>query len=304
MKDYVTLDRELIELLRKSFTFKDLETIGQDILGKYSTHDLEGISHTVSISPANAAKRLVSECRKHKKLDFLIVTLVQLDGNYLNDRIVKVANLENLLYHIAQSGSFYDYKRRKFIDIGKDKKLLVNWGALRDGKEYTLTVASVDIAGNSKLVEKYGSSVMEKAYNMLWDYIRQKLAPYDGRIWSWQGDGGLLAFPESQDPNLSVASCIEMILALPIYNLRPDNPIESDIVLRIALDRGPIKFFQDTGRIVSQSINYAAHLEKHGTSPGGISISDEIYNKLTPRLKKTFPSKKKFEERTAYSMSL
>ena len=301
MNEYETIDRELIEILRKSFTFNDIEIIGNDLFGKYSTHELEGISNTLSISPAAASKRLIAECRKRKKFETLIITLIQLEGNYLNDRIVKIFKLENLLYHIAQSGSFYDYKRGKFIDIKDDKTLLPNWGALRDGREYDLTVASIDIAGNSKLVEKHGSAIMEKSYNLLWKYIRKKLEPYDGRIWSWQGDGGLLAFPFSQDVNLSVASCLEIMLALPIYNLHPSNPIESNIVLRIALDHGPIKFATDTGRIVSQSINYAAHLEKHGTSPWGISVSDEVYEQLSGSMRKIFPKKRKFEERIAYS---
>ena len=304
IQEYETLSRELAEMIGKSFTFKDIEAIGQDIFGKYSTHKLEGLQSAISISTPNAAKRLVTECRAVHKTEMLLTTLLQLEGNYLNGKRVKLFNIENLLYHIAQSGAVYDYKRRKFMSVDKEKSLLLNWGSLRDGTTYNLTVASVDIAGNSKMVVKYGTKIMEKAYQKLWGFLRQKLAFYDGRIWSWQGDGGLFAFPHKQDINISVVCCMEILCALPVHNLLPDNPITQDIVLRIALDHGKIKFFADTGRIVSETINYAAHLEKNGTEAGGISASNTIYEQLTPRIKKKFTKKHTFEGRKAYSAIL
>jgi len=302
MRRYETIERELVEMLSKSFTFNDLEALGKDIFGrKYDTHKLEGLTQRVSISPTTAAKRMVSECAENNKLETLALMLIQLDGNYLNDKIVRVFNLESFLYHQAQAGFIYNYKSRKFIQMSEDRSLMANWGSLKDGKEYTLTVASVDIAGNSKLVEKYGAPLMESVYNRLWEHIRDVLRTYDGRVWSWQGDGGLLAFPRDQDSNLSVLCCMNILLSMPVFNLRPENPIKQDIVLRIALDKGLIKFFSDTGRIVSKVINYAAHLEKLHTKSWGISVSDAIHKELSTQLKRVFADKEKFEDRFAYS---
>jgi len=86
-----------------------------------------------------------------------------------------------------------------------------------------------------------------------------------------------------------------------VFNLRPENPIKKDIVLRIALDKGSIKFFSDTGRIVSKVINYAAHLEKLHTKSWGISVSDAIHKELSTQMKRVFAAKEKFEDRFAYS---
>lgn len=302
MEQYETLTRELSEMLSKSFTYKDLDELGKDIFGrKYDTHKLEGLSEVVSISPTNAAKRLVSECAENGRLEKLIVTLVQLDGNYLNDKIVSVRSLDNLLYHQAQHGMVYDEKRRKFIEVTKDRTLMPNWGVLRDNKQYELTVGSVDIVKNSILVKKYGSTVMERVYKQLLEFFRSTMAAQNGRVWSWQGDGGIVAFPSKQDSNLSVSCCISILIMLPLFNMRPDNPITSDIALRIGLDHGEVRFSNDTGSIVSETINYAAHLEKSGTETNGISISDSIYASLTPKMKKIFSAKKKFEGRYAYS---
>ena len=73
------------------------------------------------------------------------------------------------------------------------------------------------------------------------------------------------------------------------------------ICLRIALDFGPLKYADDTGRIVSDVINYAAHLEKSGTPPGALSVSDSIYSRLPKSLKDLFTEKQTFEGRSAYS---
>ena len=302
MQEYETFERELIEILSKSFIVKDLEALGKDVLGnKYDTHKLEGLNPTVSISISNTAKRLIFECKQNKRLETLVSTLIQLDGNYFNARVVKIFNLDNLLYQQVQSGFVYDYEKRKFVKMSKEKSMMVNWGILRDGAKCNLTVASVDIAGNSKLVKKYGSKVMEVIYNKLWKHMHEILSPYNGRVWSWQGDGGLLAFPPKHDPNLAVLCCMNILLSLPVFNLHPDLPIAEGIVLRIALDRGSIKFFKDTGRIVSETINYAAHLEKLHTPPWGIAISDTIYKDITPKMRSIFGDKEKFEGRNAYS---
>ena len=83
--------------------------------------------------------------------------------------------------------------------------------------------------------------------------------------------------------------------------MQPDKPIKEEICLRIALDFGPLKFFSDTGKIVSEVINYAAHLEKKGTKPSRLSISDEVHARLSPAMRKLFAEEMSFEGRTARS---
>jgi class 3 adenylate cyclase len=298
----IAMQRELTELIGKSLTFTDIETIGGDIFKSYSTHRLENVSDSISISPLNAAKRLVSECESKNKLKDLFSVVIRLDGNMLNGRIVELSGLENLLYHLSKTGLYFDFDRHKLVSFDQEKELLINWGSLKDGKEYPIVVASVDICENSKLVKKNKPKVMEKVYYELWEYLQNKLHLYDGRIWSWAGDGGILAFRERDNVSECANCCLEILLSLPAFNLMPAKPIGDDIVLRIGMDCGKIKFYKDTGRIVSDVINYAAHLEKQGTEPNGLSVSDMIYRGLSPSLKKIFKTKHEFEGRTAYSL--
>ncbi|MFI5369039.1 MAG: adenylate/guanylate cyclase domain-containing protein [Spirochaetia bacterium] len=298
-----TLIKDLTELLGKSLNFKDIEAIGGYLFKSraYDLHALAGVDAKVSISPLNAAKILVEETERKGKLKELFVFVIELDGSTLNGRAVELQGLENLLFRLTRSGQYYDFSNRKFVDVD-DHRSLVSWGALRDGREYELTIASIDICQNSELVKKYKPHVMEQVYYRLWEYLKVKLDAWEGRIWSWAGDGGILAFRGEESVPRAVSCCLEILAGLAVFNMQPDKPIKDEICLRIALDFGPLKFFSETGKIVSEVINYAAHLEKKGTKPSKLSISDEVHARLSPAMRKVFAEEMSFEGRTARSM--
>jgi class 3 adenylate cyclase len=198
---------------------------------------------------------------------------------------------------------FYDYQKRKIVNVKEDKSSLLNWGALRNGKEYDTVIASVDICQNSELVRKHKPGMMEKVYYRLWSFLKHKLDLYEGRIWSWAGDGGLFAFRGEKSIPDGVSCALEILYGLPVFNIQPYKPIKDEIALRIGMDFGGVKFFEDTGRIVSDVINYAAHLEKQATKPSSLSISNDIYTKLPPSMKAVFTEKQEFEGKTAWSTS-
>jgi class 3 adenylate cyclase len=297
-----TLIKDLIELLGKSLNFKDIEAIGGYMFKNraYDLHDAAGVDGKLSISPLNAAKILVDEAERKGRLKDLFVFAIDLDGSMLNGRIVTLQGLENMLYRLSRSGQYYDFSRRKFVDVD-DHRGLVNWGALRDGREYLVAIASIDICQNSELVKKYKTKVMEKVYYRLWEFLKAKLDTWEGRIWSWAGDGGILAFRGEESIPRAVSCCLEILASLSVFNMQPDKPIKDEIHLRIGLDFGPLKFFSDTGKIVSEVINYAAHLEKKATKPSNLSVSDAVHNRLSPAMRKVFAEELSFEGRTARS---
>ncbi|MBN2038805.1 MAG: adenylate/guanylate cyclase domain-containing protein [Spirochaetes bacterium] len=299
----ITLTKELIELIAKSFTFTDIEAIGKYIFKKYSTHTLEDINESISISPLNASKRLVYECEQHNHLNVLFAFIIELDNTSLNGKTVKIKGLENLLYKLANSGIFYDFSRRKLRFYNQEKKVLKNWGSLKEGREYEITIASVDVCDNSSLVKKHKTSVMEKVYFQLWEFIRKRLEIYDGRIWMWAGDGGILAFQNKAGYSVSVACCLDILMSLPVFNLYPNKIISDQISLRIGMDAGLIKYSDDTGMIISDVINYASRLEKKATCANGLSISEDLYKNITSEMKKNFIKGEKFDGKVAYTLS-
>jgi class 3 adenylate cyclase len=297
------LRKDLIEMMGKSLTFNDIEAIGGYLFNdlSYRTHSEAGVDKKVSISPLNAAKTLVAKCESKKILKDLFAFVFELDGAPLNGRNVELEGLDNILYQLSQSGVYYDFASRKFVEYNREKASLPNWGVLRNGKEYEIAVASADICDNSELVRRYKPRVMEQVYFRLWEFIRRKLAVYGGRMWSWAGDGGLFAFRGAGSVPDAVSCCLEILYALPVFNMRADKPIKDQVSLRIGMDFGLMKYFEDTGKIVSDVINYAAHLEKKGTSPMCVSVSDRVYAKMHESQRMLFKKQKDFEGRPAYS---
>ena len=297
-----TLLKDLIEMYGKSLTFGDIEAVGGYLFKEraYSIHAAAGLDLKRSVSPLNAAKILVEDSEKRKKLADLFAFTFELDGSLLNSKQMKLDGMENILYRLSRTGQYYDFAKRKFIGVDDAAKLL-NWGALRDGREYPFVIGSIDICGNSELVKKYKTRVMEKVYYRLWDFLRTKLDHWEGRIWMWAGDGGILAFRGDRGASDAVSCCLEILAPLPVFNMQPDKIIKDEIHVRIGLDFGMVKFFTDTGRIVSDVINYAAHLEKKGTKPRAMSVSDAVLERLSAPMQQVFPHKQKFEGRLAYS---
>ena len=139
-----SLLKDLIEMYGKCLSYKDIEAIGSYLFKDrgYDLHAVAGTEAKMSISALNAAKVLVEDVEKKNRLKDLFAFTIELDGTTLNAKIVKLEGLENLLYRLSRTGQYYDFTKRKFVDT-EDHHKLVNWGALRDGREYAFSIASV-----------------------------------------------------------------------------------------------------------------------------------------------------------------
>lgn len=299
----ITLIKELSEIIGKSLKFIDIEGIGKYFFKDYSSHKINKTPETHTISNLLAAKTIVNYCLEKGKLEDLIKFIIELDGNLLNGKTINITGLENFLYALSRSGYYYDFKTRKFVNIKNDNKNMCNWGSLISGKEYMMIIASLDICSSSQLVKKYKSNIIEKVYFLLWEYVNKKIDKYDGRIWSWAGDGGIIAFRTEFGINAAVCCLLEILFSLPVFNGWESKPISDEISLRIGANLGFIKFQEDTGRIISDVINFASHLEKKATQVNNLTITDEIYNNITSNLKKIFKLSNKFEDKIIYNFN-
>jgi len=219
------------------------------------------------------------------------------DDGVVHGRPVQVEGLEEFLGKLVRTGIHYDFKTRRLVSARRDPQDLPNWGCLKDGREYDITLISLDIVGNSAKVRKLGTRRMEKLYFTLWSFLKEKLASVDGRIWSWAGDGGIIAFALRDHQARAVRFAIELQSTVPVFNLSASGSPTADIALRLGIDSGRVKFCIETGTIVSDVINYAAHLEKSSTLPGTVAISRAVYDALPPRVASIFRFGGIFEEK-------
>lgn len=297
----LSLLNETTEILATNFKADEIEELGKIIFKHYNGHKAAGVKNHITMSPGKCAYTLVQFINDNKKTFQLIKLLIEMDDSSLNGRSKTIEGLEAYLNKLARSSIYYDFRKRKLHHSKKDAHEMINWGILKEGKIYGITVMSLDIVGNSRLVKKYGAITMEKVYFRLRSFIEQKVLDYEGRIWNFAGDGGLIAFTFKKHITRAVLCALDIKATLPIFNISPDISINDDIVLRLALDTGKIKFSYDTGHIVSDVINYAAHLEKSGTLPGEISISENVKKELSTKVSKVFSDMGLFENIAYYS---
>jgi class 3 adenylate cyclase len=289
------LRNDLREVIAGSFTSDDVDELGRLLFRSYSSHEKAGADNHITISRPRAAGLLVEEAEARSKLPDLVQLIAELDGRSFCGRRVEVKDIEVFFNSLARLGIVYDPARRRLHHTKEEVERLKNWGSLRDGKTYAITVVSVDIVGNSALVRENGAKTMEKLYFELWRFLERKLDDYDGRMWSWAGDGGLLAFTFSGHADRAVMCAIDIQSSLPLFNISPANPVNQRVQLRLGLDTGQVTFYSETGRIVSDVINYAAHLEKAGTEPGCISLSERVIDACDPRILSIFEDAGEFE---------
>jgi class 3 adenylate cyclase len=289
------LRNDLIELVAGAFSPDGINELGRLTCGSYNSHEIAGEDSHITISRRRAALLLVEHAAGLQQLAEVIRLIAELDGGIFLGKQLSVKGIESFFNSLARVGIVYDPTRRRLYHSAEDIRGLKNWGSLRDGRTYEIAVISVDIVGNSVLVRQNGTKTMEKLYFQLRQFLDRKLADYDGRVWNWAGDGGILAFAFDDGINRAVKCAIDIQTSLPLFNISPENPVDTQVALRTAVDTGSVRFYDETGRIVSEIINYAAHLEKAATEPGKVSLSERARQKTNPRILSIFGDAGLFE---------
>ena len=110
-----------------------------------------------------------------------------------------------------------------------------------------------------------------------------------------------MAFALRDHAARAVRFAVEVQSTIPIFNLASSRSAAADIALRIGVDAGLVKFCRETGKIVSQVINHAAHLEKKSTRPGMVSLSRNVYDALPERMASLFRFGGIFEDKDYFS---
>lgn len=148
----------------------------------------------------------------------------------------------------------------------------------------------VDTSGYSSIVafnpRDQSSHVFQLLQEHVWARVKQlcaELSCSHAQIWSWRGDGGLIAI---HDDNESIARDVALTAAHDILHIDLEHVREElrridaagDLRLRIGVHKGTIRYPANgnSGSIHSPEINFAAHLEE-ATPPDCISISEEVY---------------------------
>jgi class 3 adenylate cyclase len=175
----------------------------------------------------------------------------------------------------------------------------------------------IDASGHSSVVKNNPLDVSEQAFDLLFDKIKSRLDRVAKKhhcniavVWSWLGDGGMIAIHDNSE-RTTIATAIEFmkeVLNLDLPSLQSEfknEKINGELHIRIAAHKGTIKYTDEgqQGFIHSPDINWGAHLEK-ATPKDAIAISKEIYSILQEEDKKSFIPVGVFEDRETFVHSV
>jgi hypothetical protein len=276
---YSLLTRTLID----SFSIQIMKVIINHLIQGYDFHERTGIPENIPIQKTEAARQIVSDIKANNLFTKFVSLLVDIHYNGLTGRKYPVHNIGNLIREIQDYGYLYDKKNRMFVE---DPNLRVtrNWGVLQEGEDYIFTFLRLDIVGNTKLVKKYPNEIIKSTYSDLHEVVKQTVIKRHGRIWSWEGDGGLVAFHFSNRNQKAMLSAMEIINRVFLYNCF-ECKLKQPIELRVAVHTGGCEYTESEEMIKdSETIKQIIEIESKHTEPNTVTISDTAWINLDPIL--------------------
>jgi class 3 adenylate cyclase len=179
----------------------------------------------------------------------------------------------------------------------------MGWGTLREGHTYEFALLRVDVVGNSEMVRRYPKSQVTDAYASVQAMITRQVEKRDGRIWGWEGDGGLAAF-YFLDKTIQATLCgMEIVHELFVYNLL-GRALPEPVRVRLAVHAGPCRFLMSAKESAGDTIRRVELLESRYTHPGCLTVSPGVFTDLGSKLSPLFAAVLGPENSTVYRYSL
>ena len=140
-------------------------------------------------------------------------------------------------------------------------------------KRRLAAIVAADVVGYSRLIRADEERTLLALRAILGNIFKPTIDRYDGRIVKLMGDGILLEFNSAVD---AVACSTDVQRRLAERGLD-----ESDVVFRFGINLGDVVI--DGDDIQGDGVNVASRLEAL-SEPGGICISDSVYEQVRGRL--------------------
>ncbi len=302
MKITNKLQNLIIDALSHSMPVPTMVKVVKRLLSGYDLHKRTGFPPSIPIPTIDAARQITKDLIADSLLVKFVEHLIDIYQNGLMGRKINVHFLPQIMDEIATMGYVYNDEYGIFLerDIGKKTK---GWGILQEEKTYEFSLLRIDIVKNSELVRKYPHKVISAAYNDFKNLVKKQVEVRNGRIWDWQGDGGIAAF-YFNDKNINSVLCgMEIILELYIYNLFYCK-LHENIHIRMAIHTGPCQFLNNMDHIQSDTLKRLEEIETKYTKPDHLTLSPGVYSDLGGKLETFFKQNEISRGNYTYSYGL
>lgn len=274
------------------------ESLHQDIVVRvarivdpdFDIYRVTGFPESIPIPPQECAKGVVLEMIKQDRFVEFVEALLNVSRDGLMGRRYTIRHLGEIVKGMAAVGLIYDNVSRVFIE-NPQIQVTPNWGRLLEGQEYFLALLKLDIVENSKIVRAYPPKMVQEAYRSFHAMVVNKVQRRHGRIWSWEGDGGMVAFYFGHRQTLAVAAALDILQSLLLFNLL-GSPLETPLQVRLAVHAGNQIYSADQARWGKAEVAIRVQeLESQHCQAGELVISQAVYGSLENNFSMLFAPK-------------
>ena len=248
------------------------------ILGTYDLHERTGFPRSVPIPNRTAATQVVDDMIGEGMFLEFVSLLIDLENIGLAGRKYKIARLETIVTEILETGYRYDKNSRAFVEDSAIRTTR-NWGVLKPGETHNMAFLGVDVAGNSRLVRAHGTEEMSRIYKRLRTMAVASAERRNGRLWSWEGDGGVLAFNFEEHNQRAVLAGMELLSEVFLYNLA-GCPIRDGVHVRLTVHGGPCEYDEDGTELKSDTIKSLWEIDSLHGRADTLVLSHSVFPSL------------------------
>lgn len=258
-----------------------------ELIPGYDIHRQTGYSRRMSIPKRLLARQVVTDINNSNCLPTFVLSLIKMHREGYYGRPYKIPRMKQIIQGMRSMGLLYDMNNHLFGEDPSVKRTR-NWGVLREGEEAILTVLKMDIVGNTELVKSNDRKKVDEIYSYLRNTVFSNVEQRNGRIWNWEGDGGVAAFYFDNRKFYGLMCAISILHEVELFNLF-HNILDRPLQVRFALNDGTVIYSNDEESLLNNEvIKHVEKMESKMTPPNTITLNYPVTTSYDTMIKKMF----------------
>ena len=282
------INQLLVKALNESMSTDLMQRLARRVVPDYDIHERTGFQRSIPIPSLDVAGQIARDLGAGIPLLRFVEALIEVDASGFMGSRVKVRSLEPLIEEVETLGYSYDQRTGLFMETDAATRTRT-WSYLREGQTYELSFLKIDVVASSKVVRAHTKAKIDRAYRELQRIVVSAVYRRNGRIWRWEGDGGVAAFLFDEKNVQAALAGMEILLELFLFNTFQCT-LDSPLQVRIAVHTGPCPYHESFQRIQSDTLRRLERIESRFTRPDSITLSPGVYSDLGAKLSLFFTS--------------
>ena len=286
MISHTSLQNLIVRALSHSLSVDLIVRIARRVVPDYDIYERSGFPKNIPIPKLDAAEQVFLDMSRNGLLLKLVEQLIDVHYNGDMGRRIPIQFLDRIIAEVEEQGYRYNATERAFVETARREKTM-GWGTLQAGNTYEFALLRVDIVGNTKLLRTHEPEVVRATFDRVRLIVRACAERRNGRVWNWEGDGGLSAF-YYEDKNIQATLCgMEILHELFLYNLL-HSKLPEPLAVRLGVHAGPCTLLEDGKDSSSETVRRVELLESRYAKPGWLAVSQGVYTDLGGKLSRFF----------------